>query len=66
MNWLVKHYPIRKQFRVNKIETVLETLYHGEEYFPIVLNFLNILASLRSLLELPREFSLHLGVWRLG
>jgi hypothetical protein len=61
MNWWVKHYPIRKQVRVNKTETALEKLYH-DEYFPIVLKLLKILASLRSLLQLPREFSLHLGV----
>jgi len=62
MNWWVKHYPVRKQFKVNKIEIVVETLYRDEEYFPNVLKFIKILASLRSLLQLPREFSLHLGV----
>jgi len=62
MNWWVKHYPIRKQFKVNKTETAVETLYHDEEYFPNVLKFLKILVSLRSLLQLPREFSLRLGI----
>jgi hypothetical protein len=62
MNGWVKQYPIRKQFKVNKILTTLETLYHDEEYFPNVLKFLKFLASPRFLLQLPREFSLQLGV----
>jgi hypothetical protein len=46
MKWWVKHYPIRKQFKVNKIETALEKMYQDEECFPNVLKLLKILASL--------------------
>lgn len=42
MNWWVKHYPIREQFKASKIQTELETLYHDEEYFSSVLKFLKI------------------------
>jgi hypothetical protein len=53
--------PYQKTVQINKIETAMDTLYHDEEYFPNVLKLLKILAILRSLLQLPREFSLHLG-----